>query len=198
MKIFSSFDTEFKNKLLEKEKEKYGKDKVILISHGKFYYYFYIIFPTILLFLWVIAYYYILFSITSELNDDMASAVKWFGYILMFMWFIPLAIKLIKKYIDYVMDFLIVTPITLVYYNQEWIFTRRWRTVDVEKIKTISFNKDGILRSMFNFWNIIILTEWDEKWTGEINYSFIDDPDTIRDKIYEIIKNENNNKTHNE
>ncbi len=190
MRIFSSFDTEFKNELLKKEQEKYGKDNVLLISHGKFYYYFYIIFPTILLFLWVIAYYFILYSITSELNNDMANAVKLFGYILMFMWFIPLALKLIKKYIDYVMDFVIVTPDTLIFYNQEWLFGRKWRTVDVEKIKTITVNKNGLLRSLFNFWSILILTEGAENGEWEINFAFVDDPDTVKFKVYEIIKNE--------
>ena len=87
---------------------------------------------------------------------------------------------------------MVVTPESLIHYNQEWIFTRRWRTVDVEKIKTISVNKDWLLRSLFNFWNIVILTEWDEKWAWEINFAFIDDPDNVKFRVLEIIENKHN------
>ena len=187
MKIFSSFDTDFKKKLVEKEKEVY-KDKVYVISHGKFYYYFYIIVPTILLILGMILYFVVLYYTSSSLGSDTETFINIVWVIVFFVIFVPAWIKMLKKYIDYIMDFVIVTPKNLISYNQEWIFTRKWRTVDVEKIKTISVNKDGILRSLFNYGNIVILTEWDEKWAGEINFSFIDDPDNVKFKVMDIVE----------
>jgi uncharacterized membrane protein YdbT with pleckstrin-like domain len=186
IKIFSSFDTDFKQKLVNKEIERYWKDKVYVVSHGRFYYYFYIILPTIVLFLWTILFFWVLYYLSSSLNWDWKTVIIWVGIVLWIVVFVPVILKLIKKYIDYILDFLIVTPESLIYYNQEGIFTRRWRTVDVEKIKTITVNKNWFLRSLFNFWNIVILTEWDEKGVWEINFSFIDDPDNVKFKILEI------------
>ena len=188
MKIFSSFDTDFKKQILDREIEKYGKNNVYVISHGKFYYYFYLIVPAIFLLVGSIFYFVMLYYLANDIAGDWKSYVYITGIIVFFVAIIPVLIKLLKKYIDYILDFLVVTPDSLIHYNQEWIFTRRWRTVDVEKIKTISVNKDGILRSLFDFWNIVILTEWDEKWAGEINFAFIDRPDDVKFRILEIVE----------
>jgi uncharacterized membrane protein YdbT with pleckstrin-like domain len=49
--------------------------------------------------------------------------------------------KILKKIIDYYMDFAIVTPEHIVAYNQKGIFSRESRSIDVDKIKTITVNK---------------------------------------------------------
>jgi uncharacterized membrane protein YukC len=69
MKILSSFDTNFKQEIIEKEKERYN-DKVYVISHGKFYYYFYIIIPTITLIIFSIIYFIILYFIADGIDGD--------------------------------------------------------------------------------------------------------------------------------
>ena len=187
MKIFSSFDTEFMDNIINREKERYWDD-VYVISHGKFYYYFYIIFPTVFLVVWFILSLFILYYLAKDIHWDSKQVVYIVWIILLFVVFIPAIVKLTKKYIDYILDFVVVTPDSLIYYNQEGIFSRKWRTVDVEKIKTITVNKDGLLRSLFNFGNIVILTEWDEQWAWEINFSFIDDPDNVKFKVLNIIE----------
>ena len=187
MKIFSSFDTNFRNEIIEREKERYWND-IFVISHGKFYYYFYIITPTVFLAVWALLYFLVLYYLASDIHWDWKTWVYVTWFILFFIIFIPAIFKLLKKYIDYILDFVVVTPKQLISYNQEWILSRKWRTVDVDKIKTITVNKDGLLRSLFNFWNIIILTEWDEQWTWEINFSFIDDPDNVKFKVLNIIE----------
>jgi len=99
---------------------------------------------------------FIFCSISSEFK--MAYIIFWL--IVFLVLFIPLWLKLLKKYIDYILDFILITPGILVHYDQEWLLSRKWRTIDVEKIKTVTVNKSWLIRSMFNFWNIIILTEW--------------------------------------
>jgi len=187
MKIFSSFDTNFKQEIINNEEKKYWNDKIKLISHGKIYYYFFILFPTIFVLLSIIFYIIILFLIWQTIPEIIKSIyyIVWFIFLLII--FVPSVIKLIKKYIDYILDFLIITPDSAIYYNQEWILNRKWRTIDVEKIKTITVNKKGILQSTFNFWNIVILTEWDEQWQWEINFHFVDDPDNVKHDIFNII-----------
>lgn len=192
MKIFSSFDTNFKQQIIEREQKKYWKKNFLVISHGRFYYFFYIILPTFFISFWAILYLILFFVLAWSIWNDFKSLYYIIWTIVFFLTFLPLWFKVLKKYIDYILDFLIVNPYNIIYYNQEWILNRKWRTIDIEKIKTITVKKEWILRSIFNFWNIVILTEWDEQWTWEINFSFLDDPDNIKNNIFTII---NSNKT---
>ena len=188
MRIFSTFDTEFKQKILNEMKEKFGEDNVMEITHGRFYYYFVVILPAIFLTVSIIFYLVSLFYIAWQVNSDFKFVYYIVALLLFFFIFAPLILKIIKTYIDYILDFVIVTPNELIYYNQEGILSRKWRTIDTEKIKTITVNKSGFIRSIFNFWNIVVLSEWDEQWEGEINFSFIDDPENLKMKMLKIIK----------
>jgi len=190
MKIFSSFDTNFRKEILEREKKEFWEDKVLLITHGRFFYYFSVLLPAILTLFLAIIYWIIVFYIKDALKD--VWSIYWIVSLVIFIViFFPIWFWILKKYIDYILDFVVVTPDKLIYYNQEGIFSRKWRTIDAEKIKTITVDKTGILRSIFNFGNIVILTEWDEKWEWEINFKFVDDPDNIKFRISEIIDEKN-------
>lgn len=187
MKIFSTFDTEFKRKIIENEKKKYWDKHFKVVSHWKFYYYFFVILPSIFTWIWIIVYLIILFLIWMNISDDFKLAYYIIWFILFLILFVPLIFKIIKKYIDYILDFIVINPYNIIYYDQESILNRKWRTVDVEKIKTVTVKKEWLLRSIFNFWNIVILTEWDEQWQWEINFSFIDNPDVVKQEIFDII-----------
>jgi len=190
MKIFSSFDTNFRNEIVDREKKEFWDDKVLLITHWRFYYYFSVLVPAIGTLLLIILYWLWLFYF-KDFFGEIWTAYWIMSLILFFVFSAPIFFTLIKKYIDYILDFVVVTPKKLIYYNQEGIFSRKGRTVDAEKIKTITVNKTGLLRSIFNFWNIIILTEWDEQWQGEINFKFVDNPDEIKFRIWELIDETN-------
>ncbi len=187
MRIFSSFDTKFKDKILQREKEKFWDD-VLLITHWKFFYYFVVIFPAFVVFIWMLLYLIVYFYFWGKISDDFKIAYYIIWFLLFLFIFSPIVFKIIKKYIDYILDFVVVTPNSLIYYNQEWILFRKWRTIDTDKIKTITVSKNGLIRSMFNFWNIVVLSEWDEQWEWEINFIFVDDPDKLKTKIFKIIK----------
>lgn len=187
MKIFSSFDTNFKQEVIDREKDKYWNNYFKVVSHGRFYYHFFIILPTVFAIFWAIAYLIILFMLWWGIPEDFKTMYYVFWLIIFFIIFVPLAFRILKKYIDYILDFFVATPRNIIYYNQEWILNRKWRTIDIDKIKTITVKREWILRSIFNFWNIVILTEWDEKWEWEIDISFIDDPDKVKNNIFDII-----------
>ena len=188
MKIFSTFDTEFKQQIVKKEQEVFGKDKVLVVTHWRFYYFFVVILPAIFLLAAVILYLILYFYIWSKVNSEFKSLYYVVFFAVFLVVFIPLWLKILKKYIDYILDFVVVTPEALIYYNQEGILSRKGRTVDTEKIKTITVSKNGLLRSIFNFGNIVVLSEWDEEGEWEINFSFVDDPDALKMKILDIIK----------
>jgi len=190
MKIFSSFDTDFKKEILRKAEQEYGKDNVMVVTHGRFFYYFTVLLPASLIWLLAVIY-WVVGLYLNVFFTSVSGFYWWFIFILFVVIFLPIGFSLLKKYIDCILDFVIVTPDKLVYYNQEWVFSRKGRTIDAEKIKAITVNKTGILRSIFNFWNIVILTEWDETWEGEINFKFVDDPDRVKFKILEIIHAKN-------
>lgn len=190
MKIFSTFDTNFREGILKKEQEKFWKDKVMLITHDRFFYYFSVVLPAIILLVLAVVYWILLIYLADFFWKTWGFYwVTWFIFFVII--FFPIWLGIFKKYIDYILDFVVVTPDKLIYYNQEGIFSRKWRTIDAEKIKTITVNKSGIIRSIFNFWNIIILTEWDEQWEWEINFKFVDDPDNVKFRISEIIDGKN-------
>jgi len=187
MKFLSSFDSNFKQEVLNKNIKKYGKDNVYLISHGRFYYYFYILLPIIFSIVWMIFYIITFFYLSSSISSEFKMAYIIFWLIVFLVLFIPLWLKLLKKYIDYILDFILITPGILVHYDQEWLLSRKWRTIDVEKIKTVTVNKSWLIRSMFNFWNIIILTEWAELWEWQIDFYYIDEPEKVKNIITDIM-----------
>ncbi len=187
MKILSTFDSNFKQEIVNKNVEKYWKENVFLISHGKFYYYFYILLPIIFSFVWLLFYMTIFFYLLSSISSEFKTAYILFWIVVFLILFIPLWFKLLKKYVDYILDFIVITPKNLIHYDQEWILSRKWRTIDVEKIKTLTVNKNWLLRSVFNFWNIIILTEWAELWEWQIDFYYVDEPEKVKNIIVDIM-----------
>jgi len=91
-----------------------------------------------------------------------------------------------KAYVDYSMDFLIVTPKEIVKYNQEWVLHRETENIPASKIKSISVKKDGFINSFFDIGSIVFLAEWnDEKW--DIVMEFIDAVEHTEKKIKHVL-----------
>ena len=88
---------------------------------------------------------------------------------------------------DYYMDFALVTPKSLIMFNQTGILKRDMVTVDVDKIKTISVRKRYLLYSVFNNWDLIFLSEWDSDNFWEITLFFIPHPESKKEIISNII-----------
>ena len=76
--------------------------------------------------------------------------------IMIILWFMP---SITKQYMNYKLDFAIITPIELISYNQSNLFTRSSKTIKTNNIKTISLDKSGILKSVFNYGTLIFLSE---------------------------------------
>ncbi len=184
MKILSTFDTDFKRKVIEEEKRKYG-DKVISVHKWRFFLRLHVIAPAIALILG-----FVLLAIwLAMVNVSGSLEIVIQVFIAMFMLaFVYYGYSVLKQYIDYIMDFAVITPEQIINYNQTGILSRQWRTLDVDKIKTITVGKSGFLRSLFNFGNIIFLSEGDNTSRWDIELYFIDDPDKVKSKILSIIE----------
>lgn len=130
--------------------------------------------------------------------------VKWFEnftfYWLLSIVFMFLQIfmssKFKKRMCDLEMDFSIIVPWRIIFYNQSWIL-RNLVTINSDKIKTITSKFANFLWSLFNYWDIVILTEWDTANMWEMRLFFISHPtETVHD-INELLGNaeeEKNNK----
>lgn len=182
MRIFSSFDTKLRQKKLKEAQDLYGADKVMVLSKSGLFLFlkvvpkllgFIIIVVTIIVSNWI-------FWISQE---------RYTIYVLIGVIFVLLtfAWPIIKHIVDYYMDFALVTPKSLIMFNQTWIFKKDMATVDVEKIKTILIKKRNFLYSIFNNWDLIFLSEWDSNNFWEITLYFIPRPEEKKEKISNII-----------
>jgi len=87
------------------------------------------------------------------------------------------------------MDFIIVTPDYLMMYDQAWILAKKVITVNEKSIKTISVERSGFLYSVFNNWDIIVLSEGDiSHW--EITLKWIPKPEKRKSQIAKILNKE--------
>ena len=71
------------------------------------------------------------------------------------VWLFPI----VGKFIDYKMDFIIVTPDLLIMYDQAGLFKKNVITVNEKSLKTVSVKRPGLLYSIFNNGDIIFLSE---------------------------------------
>lgn len=183
MKIFSNFDTKLKKSSLEKYQKEYWVDKVILLWKSKLFRFLKIFLP--------IFFYLLVLGGAIRLAYIMFDEEKHiiYSWIIVFVLLLLVSWPIIKHYMDYKMDFAIVTPEALVMFNQTWIFKRDTAAIDMDKIKTISIKKRSVMYSIFNNWNIIFLSEWDNNNYWEVTLFFISRPEEKRDAIYTIIDN---------
>jgi hypothetical protein len=59
------------------------------------------------------------------------------------------------------MDFAIITPRQIVSYEQSGIFKRSSISLDLTNLRSINEEKDGILKSIFNYGTIVFFSEGD-------------------------------------
>lgn len=183
MKIFSTFDTKFKQNAVIEKKEKYGHDKVHLLEKSNFFFFKNIVIPFFIIIIVTLLSGYILseYLKTPPLVDG----------IVMFMILIMgiLYAAIIKHYIDYKMDYCIITPDEIILTEQSGLFNRGIRTLDVAKVKSISVQKKSLLHSLFNNWAIIFMSDGDDV-LGEIVLEYIHNPEWQKTLLHNIIMKE--------
>ncbi len=185
MKIFSNFDTNLSKELYDKYSKQFWSDRVLILFRNRVFLFFYVIIPFIF-YLSIIVWLFFLFLLI-DLWDETANSFLWLVY---WLWvlisFLVFGRKLLKRLIDFYMDFTIITPDYIITYVQNWILSRDARSLSALKLKTISIEKDWLIRSLFNFWNIKFLSEWDTSNTWDIHIFYISDPDKRKREIKDI------------
>jgi len=180
MKIFSNFDTNNRRKIYDECVLQYWEKNVLCFGRSKLYWLLKIVFPTIFAFTvvsWII---YLLYYI---LEWGYFGRIIGVNIVILLFFLIPI----INKYIDYKLDFIVVTPDSLTLYEQKWILSKKVITVNEQSIKTISIERDGFLYSVFNNWDIIFLAEGDVTEHGDIKLKWIPKPEKRRSQIAELM-----------
>jgi len=162
------------NSISEKDLKDWLLEKYLKFSFFLFFYQIIIVIITILLSIW------------DNTGNIMNITLNILQFLLSWL-FLYLIWKTLYVLINFEMDFVIITPKYINTYDQTWLFRRESKTIGVEKIKSIQTKKKGIIRSFFNFWEIIILTEGEENWWGEVHLKYIPYPDKIRQRIVTIM-----------
>jgi len=186
MKFLSNFDTELESQIIQKYKELYGMDNILIIHRAKIFWVWFCVVPTVLTLLILLI---IGFIIGWDSGDETLNTIKSllgfvFGAVFVFVWWV----KVLKRYFDYKMDFCIVTPQEIVSYNQTGLLNRSSRTIDADKIKTVTADGSGFINSMFNYGDIRFLSEWDNAEGGDITLSFVSNVNETKNIVRNLIE----------
>jgi hypothetical protein len=183
MKILSSFDTELVNKLYEVAIWKFWVDRVLVLTKARLYLLIKVIMPMLWIFLMLIGVSLVFNSVSRDLWEAWGRMLV----VLLFMVVLIFIFPILRSVIDYNMDFILITPEFISFYNQEWIFTRSNKTLDASKIKTINSQKPWIVRSFFDVGDLLFLSEWNDQF-WDIIFPYVHDPEVKQQKILDIIE----------
>ena len=193
MKIFSNFDTQRKIDAYQEMVEKYWKDNVLVLNKSFLFLFVKVLFPSIWGFIVIFALRAVVFF---SMEDMIEVQIIFSVFMLLLYIFLLTMTSVIKYYIDYRMDFSLVTPEYLTRYNQTGFFKRDIRSSYVRNIKTVSIVKNDPLYNIFDNWNLIFLSEGDrgwtwekwDKWDWEIILHYIKNPEEKKKEITKIMK----------
>lgn len=185
MKIFSNFDTQFRQKVYEKRREKYKKEEILVIRRSKYHLLFRVIIPVIILSLLAFAAYYFLWK-----NEWMKIA----RIPLWLVWFLVLWFRPIHKLFKYLYDFTIIDPSWVTTYKQKGILKSYLKQIPASRIRSIEIERNNILENVFWYGSVNILTDFMENMhlgeDGEspsvIGMTYVDQPYKVKTQITDL------------
>lgn len=184
VKFFSNFDTGAPTKNYADAVQEYGFDKVVFVRRYKIYLWIHAILPLIIA---MIATLWAIYFFTKTSNEGVSTLISKTAGILLSVVAFSLYLLALAKYLNYMLDYTIITPDYVAEYNQSGLFARKITTIEINKIKTINFRSAWFLGSVFNFWRVDILLEWDEWGRWDLAIDFVYDPEGIKYKVLEMM-----------
>lgn len=186
MKILNNFDTELEKLTVWKYIEMYGDNNVIIIHRSRIFWVLKVLLPFLL---WIAALVWVVIFWLWDFHDTTRNSVVWVLAIIILLWILVMGWSILKKYLDYKMDFCVVTPNEVAMYNQSWLLKRNSRVIDADKIKTVSVDTSWFIKSLFNFWNLIFLSEWDPSTdSGDISLNYVYAANDTKNKVRDLIE----------
>ena len=189
MGIISTFDPKFKKQLLEKSKEEFWEWNVVYIKKSHLFLCVKVLLPLILLLSVLIT------LITCSILYIPRIWVKITVCVVILWIFAAPWYKILKYFLDYEMDFAVVTPKSFLMYNQTWFFKRSSKAIDMNHIRSVYVRKAWFFNSIFNNWHIIVLTEWSawnpkEDWNNpwEVEFRYVYHPEYYSNRIQKLLE----------
>lgn len=183
MKIFSNFDTQRKQEAVSEAIEKFGESNILVLRKSKLFLFSKVVWPILW---WTLVFVAIQFPIYLVLDEF--GSVRYFLTAGMFIAYLIMISPNFKYYIDYAMDFSIITPFSLTRYNQTGILHRDIKSSNIRNIKTVSIDKNNFWYNIFDNGDLIFLSEGDQADQGEITLHYIQDPESQRKEITRIMR----------
>lgn len=198
MKLFYNFNTRLSRNIYKESCSKFGKENVMILRRAYIFFVFKVFFPTLFLVILtflstrLVSYVFIEYLLNIEY-------LLYINIVIILFLFALIWIPIIKKYIDYKMDFIAITPNYVSAYNQTWIFSRSNRVIDTTNIETITIPKTWFIMSVFNYGTIVFLSGVSQassiddgaKWNIGFNYVF--NPEKTKKKITDILQKNSKN-----
>lgn len=181
--LLGSFNPDHKQQEVQKYQKKYGKDNIHLITRSKLFLTMKILIP---LTFYIIIYIGIIVAIWYVYDGD-PTTIAYSAIIGLLFVCVLFMIVHLKRLIDYLMDFIVVTPSKVISFNQKGIRKRSNMTIEANKIKSISIMYRNRLFSIFNNGDIKFLSEGDANNGWEIQAFYVSNPQKTKDIIYKII-----------
>lgn len=182
MKILSNFDTQLQKKVFEEAVKEHWAENVLLVKKSRFLFLFQILLPLMILIV-VLTLIRFLFQNSKEDLGDYTMYGFWILAALITMTQVP---SLFQSLIDYYMDFIILTPELVTFYNQSGIFNKSSESLESNKIKAVNFSKRGLLQSIADYGEIIFLSEWADP-RGDIVFDYARSPEQLQKKARRIL-----------
>lgn len=189
MKIFNDFDTEGKQKEHKYVSDKFGAENIMLIERSLAYWVMKWIVPAVVVFTICTFFSYIAFLLKAEYE-----IISWILIWIIVVFTLSFITNIIHIYLDYKLDYAIVTQRWIYTYKQIWFFNSKNKELPANKIRSIESQRFWILWNIFWYWTIIIVTDWsmtekDENGShiwGKTKITYVNKPKKITKKIMEL------------
>lgn len=151
MKIFSNFDTGFREKAYNQRVQDFDTDQVFLIMRSRYYLMFRVIIPFIFYIIVLVA----LFSAAvyyANIDERLMA-------LLTFVWVLVVWFRVFHKFLKYKYDFTIVTPRGIFTYKQKGILNSQIKELPTRRIKAIQVCRASLLQNIFGYGSIDIMSD---------------------------------------
>lgn len=191
MKILNNFDTELKDKEYKDAVSKFWEKNVILMQRYVSYWIMRWIFPIFWFIIISVLVVYVLYINMTWLS--------FLFYVWLWIWGVVTLMFLyrtIRIYIDYKMDFSIITRDEILTHKQIWILASRYKNFPTFQLKSVYSRRKWILGNIFWYWEIIFTTDagredhnspWeDSSGSGKIVMTYVFAPNETRKRIVNL------------
>lgn len=182
MRILSNFDTKLADTLKKEYASEFWVDKVIVVHKSKMYFYQYIGLPFIAFGLFLIGWAYALYM-SFDVVPYEAEIAFWACMLIFFLFTMK---RTSAGWMNYSMDFMIITPKEVMKYDQSWVFWRDTESIRSHTIKSIIVHKKWIVQSFLDIGDIEFLAEWDTE-DGDIIMNYVDWITAVNKKVRHVL-----------